>query len=116
MAETSGPIVPERDDRFAAPVDIPPFAVPFDDGTIAARLAPVARYGVTYEPAADGGMGNVYYNGALVRTFVDYNEASGALFAFNSDDADPGDTNLRVEHDADGTVTGVRAFTGEVSF
>ncbi len=87
-----------------------------DDGTIAARLAPFARYGVTYEPAADGGMGNVYYNGALVRTFVDYNEANGALFAFNSDDADPGDANLRVEHDADGTVTGVRAFTGEVSF
>ena len=87
-----------------------------DDGTIAARLAPFSRYGVTYEPATGSGMGNVYYNGMLVRTFIDYNETSGSLFAFNSDDADPSDANLRVEYDADGSVAGVQAFAGEVSF
>lgn len=116
-ATVISPVVEESGDETAADSGQTAHEDVSGAGAYAAELlAPFARYGVAFETGDVNGMGNVYYNGELVHTFVDYNETTGGMFAFTSDDADGSSLNLRTVYDADGNVTGVRPFSGTILF
>lgn len=64
-----------------------------------------AAFGIEYVEAEDAsGAGNVYYDGQLVKSFVDVSPAGGT-FTFNS--ADGGDIDVRTVYDEGGSLAGV---------
>ena len=73
--------------------------------TIADRLAQYAAYGISYEERPHhSGAGNVFYQGQLVKQFVDQTP-SGGVFSYGSRDG--GELTVRTLYDEDGTLCGV---------
>lgn len=73
--------------------------------SFAARFEKYAPFGITYEEAeGDGGFGNVYYNGQLVRSFTDLTPDGGA-FTFSS--AKQGGIAVKTVYDNNGKLTGI---------
>ena len=63
-----------------------------------------ADYGIEYVPGTSG-LGNVYYQGQIVKTFID-EKYDGGIFTLSS--ADSGDLIVRTVYDADDNLIGVR--------
>lgn len=76
-----------------------------DGKTFEEIFAQYAAYGLTYVPT-QGGRGNVFYNGRLVRHFADL-KPDGSVFTFGSDGG--GELALYTQYDANGNLTGLAA-------
>ena len=63
-------------------------------------------YGITFVASKDGGIGNVYYHGQLVKRFVD-EDTGGGVFMLSSKDG--GELVVHAVYDANGDLTGVEA-------
>lgn len=73
--------------------------------TFVERFEAYKEFGIEYvEAQSASGAGNIYYNGQLVKTFVD-TKPNGGTFSFNS--ADGGKINVQTIYDSDGNLTGV---------
>ena len=62
-------------------------------------------YGIEFVASATGGIGNVYYKGQLVKTFID-EKNNGGIFTLQS--VDGGSITVRTVYDASGNLTGVK--------
>jgi len=62
-------------------------------------------YGIEFVASTTGGIGNVYYEGQLVKTFID-EKNNGGVFMLQS--VDGGDITVRTVYDASGNLTGVK--------
>lgn len=73
--------------------------------TFAEIFSDYKEYGIEYDSNTVG-LGNVYYQGRLVKTFIDENN-DGGIFTLSS--IDGGDIVVRTVYDANGKLTGVIA-------
>lgn len=69
----------------------------------ARQMKPYAQWGITYTPENGG---NVYYQGKLLRSFVDENPQGGVLMVSS---ASGGQKSMHTVYDKNGTITGVEA-------
>lgn len=73
--------------------------------TTAERFEDYAAFGVKFETKSiNGGLGNIYYNGQLVNTFID-EMPDGGVFMCGSSDG--GNLSVRTVYDEDGKFIGV---------
>lgn len=73
--------------------------------TFTERFGVYKEFGIEYVEAQDtSGIGNVYYNGQLVNTFID-NSPNGGAFTFRS--ADGGKIDVQTVYGTNGNLTGV---------
>lgn len=72
--------------------------------TFAQIFARYKDFGIEYTEPTIGGLGNVYYNGQLVKQFVD--EGDGGVFSFTSTDG--GDIIVHTIYGENGALTGVK--------
>ena len=74
-----------------------------DDGiTFAELMKKYAEFGIRYE--SGDGLGNIYYNNQLVKTFIDKNK-QGDVFTLSSEDG--GEIVVHTVYDKKGNLTGV---------
>lgn len=62
-----------------------------------------AKFGISYESGP--GLGNIYYNGQLVKTFIDENK-QGDVFTLSSEDG--GEIVVYTVYDKSGNLTGIK--------
>lgn len=73
--------------------------------TFAERFGTYKEFGIEYVEAQDAsGMGNVYYNGQLVDTFID-KSPNGGTFSFRSTDG--GEISVQTFYDKEGKLAGI---------
>lgn len=73
--------------------------------TIAEMFEDYASFGVKFDTKSiNGGLGNIYFNGKLVKQFVDL-QPDGGTFSCSSSDG--GDITVRTVYDENGNLTGV---------
>ena len=73
--------------------------------TISQIISDYKDYGITFdENSITGGLGNVYYQGQLVKTFID-EKPSGGVFSLSSSDG--GNIKVRTVYDENEKLTGV---------
>jgi len=101
----------ERDIEWLKGAGSGPVATSVDGGgentggrTFAEIFLAYKDYGIEYVPTP-GGLGNVYYQGQLVKTFIDENN-NGGVFMLQS--IDGGDITVRTVYDASGNLSGVK--------
>lgn len=72
-------------------------------------FAAYEKYGITYEERSDDSRSirNVYFNGELVKKFIDNNNRGGS-FSFESSDG--GAITVQTVYDGNGKLTGVKAY------
>lgn len=76
-----------------------------DGETLAERFFKYKDYGIEYKEQQTGsGVGNVYYNGQMVKLFVDENH-KGGVFSYSSKDG--GEIKAYAIYDSNGNLTGV---------
>lgn len=73
--------------------------------TFAEIFAQFAAYGLTYEPSAAGGRGNLFYNGQPVAYFADP-KPDGGVFTFSSDNTEG--LTVSVEYDEMGIMSDLK--------
>lgn len=75
-----------------------------NNGTSLAELMKkYAKFGISYESGP--GLGNIYYNGQLVKTFIDKNK-QGDVFTLSSEDG--GEIVVYTVYDKSGNLTGIK--------
>ena len=72
--------------------------------TFKQKFSKYQRYGIEYKEQKNSGVGNVYYNGQLVKTFIDENK-DGGVFSFQS--VDGGEIVVHTVYNKDGKLIGV---------
>ncbi|CCP25763.1 protein of unknown function [Tepidanaerobacter acetatoxydans Re1] len=72
--------------------------------TFAQKFSKYKSYGIEYKEQKNSSIDNVYYNGELVKLFVDENKCGGA-FSFES--ADGGDIVVHTTYDKNNKLNGV---------
>lgn len=73
-----------------------------DGQTLAERMGKYEKFGIRYEDA--DGLGNVYYQDTLIKTFIDENK-QGDIFVLSSNDG--GELIVYTEYDSAGNLVGV---------
>ncbi|HWT73872.1 MAG TPA: M56 family metallopeptidase [Mobilitalea sp.] len=72
--------------------------------TFAQKFAKYKDFGIEYKEQQGSGRGNVYYNGQLVKTFVD-EKKDGGVFSYQS--VDGGEISVHTIYDENGKLIGV---------
>lgn len=72
--------------------------------TFKQKFSKYQRYGIEYKEQKNSGVGNVYYNGQLVKTFIDENK-DGGVFSFQS--VDGGEIVVHTVYNKEGKLIGV---------
>ncbi|WP_073026604.1 hypothetical protein [Lutispora thermophila] len=72
--------------------------------TFAEMFAEYKAFGIEYKELQENGRGNVYYNGQLVKKFIDENKAGG-IFTYES--VDGGQITVHTIYDQKGKLIGV---------
>lgn len=72
--------------------------------TFAQKFSKYKKYGIDYKEQKNSGVGNVYYNGKLVKTFIDENK-DGGVFSFQS--VDGGEIVVHTVYNKKGKLMGV---------
>lgn len=78
------------------------FSNPNDGTSFAELMKKYAEFGIRYE--SGDGLGNIYYNNQLVKTFIDKNK-QGDVFTLSSEDG--GEIVVHTVYDKNGNLTGV---------
>lgn len=78
------------------------FSSPNDGTSFAEVMKKYAEFGIRYE--SGDGLGNIYYNNQLVKTFIDKNK-QGDVFTLSSEDG--GEIVVHTVYDKKGNLTGV---------
>ena len=78
------------------------FSNPNDGTSFAEVMKKYAEFGIRYE--SGDGLGNIYYNNQLVKTFIDKNK-QGDVFTLSSEDG--GEIVVHTVYDKKGNLTGV---------
>lgn len=79
------------------------FSNPNDGTSFAELMKKYAKFGISYESGP--GLGNIYYNGQLVKTFIDKNK-QGDVFTLSSEDG--GEIVVYTVYDKSGNLTGIK--------
>ncbi|MBP2147185.1 beta-lactamase regulating signal transducer with metallopeptidase domain [Methanofollis sp. W23] len=74
------------------------------DESVAQRFSKYKGYGIEYREREGGSVGNVYYNGQMVRLFIDENKWGG-IFTYRS--VDGGEIIVHTIYDENGKLVGV---------
>lgn len=78
-----------------------------DGRTIAEMFEDYVKFGIKFDTkSVNGGLGNIYYNGQLVKKFIDV-KPDGGVFTCNSSDG--GSISVYTVYDEDGKLIGVEA-------
>ena len=79
------------------------FSNPNDGTSFAELMKKYAKFGISYESGP--GLGNIYYNGQLVKTFIDKNK-QGDVFTLSSEYG--GEIVVYTVYDKSGNLTGIK--------
>lgn len=79
--------------------------------TFAQRFEKYAPFGITYEGIEGSGVGCVYYNGQLVRSFIDLTPEGGAFTFTSAKQDDVAGIAVKTVYDDNGNLTGIETVT-----